>query len=57
MTNTAPDSPKKGKSLLPLWIMVTGIFLVLIGAWSTLIYIAAQNPVETIEVETPAEQP
>lgn len=40
-----------------MWLWVTGAFILLIGAWSTLIYVAGQNPIETIEVEPSSDQP
>jgi len=35
-----------------LWIGVVIMFLIVITAWTTLIKIAKENPVETIELDT-----
>ena len=37
-----------------LWLWVLAAFLLLIGAWTTLIIIAKRNQPQKIELETPA---
>lgn len=57
MSTPTPSKERSRWRLSPLWFWVTGAFVALIGAWSTLIYIAGQNPVETINVEPSAVEP
>jgi len=45
-------SEKKKRIAWSLWIPVTLAFLLLIGAWATLICLANQNPTERIETGT-----
>ncbi|MFP4068646.1 MAG: hypothetical protein ACLFVC_00565 [Opitutales bacterium] len=47
MTDPAP----RKKIAWSLWIPVILAFLLIIGAWFTLIKIAAQNPTQQIEVQ------
>ncbi len=37
----------------PLWLGVLLAFVLLIGAWTLLIYIAVENKPETVEIEQP----
>ena len=46
------DTPKKKKIAWSLWIPVILAFLLVISAWTVLIKIAKDNPVETIEVQS-----
>jgi hypothetical protein len=45
------DSKPKQGIAWSLWIPVILAFLLVIAAWTTLISIAKENPVETIEIE------
>ncbi|WPJ97666.1 hypothetical protein SH580_08080 [Coraliomargarita algicola] len=45
------STPKKKKFAWSLWIPVTLAFILVIIAWTILIKIAKENPVETIEIE------
>lgn len=46
------SDPKKKPIAWSLWIPVITAFLLVITAWTFLIKLAKENPVETIEVET-----
>jgi cytochrome c-type biogenesis protein CcmH/NrfF len=43
--------PKKQKFAWSLWIPVILAFVIVIAAWTFLIKLAKDNPVETIEIE------
>jgi cytochrome c-type biogenesis protein CcmH/NrfF len=45
--------PRKPRSALVLWLWVILAFLILIGAWTTLITIAKRNQPQKIELEQP----
>ena len=46
------DTPEKKKIAWSLWIPVILAFILVISAWTVLIKIARDNPVETIEVQS-----
>jgi len=48
-TDSSP--PRKGTRILWLWVILA--FVVLISAWTALIYIAVDNKPEIIEIEEP----
>lgn len=43
------------KGAWALWIGVVFMFLIIIGAWTTLITIASENPTQRIEIGASAE--
>ncbi len=45
------SAPKQKKFVWSLWIPVILAFILVIAAWTTLIKIAKDNPVEVIEVD------
>ncbi|HKK17245.1 MAG TPA: hypothetical protein VJ952_01080 [Opitutales bacterium] len=45
------EKPEKKKIAWSLWIPVILAFILVIVAWTTLINIAKENPVELIEIE------
>ncbi|MGZ0657602.1 hypothetical protein ACWPKS_18565 [Coraliomargarita sp. W4R72] len=45
------STPKKKKFAWSLWIPVTLAFVIVIIAWTCLIKLAKDNPVEQIEIE------
>jgi len=45
------SAPKKKKFACSLWIPVILAFVLVITAWTFLIKLAKENPVETIEIE------
>ncbi|MFP4540175.1 MAG: hypothetical protein ACLFR7_00975 [Opitutales bacterium] len=54
MSDDSSPSPRRKPRIHPLWFWVTGAFLFLIAAWSTLIWIATHHPTEAVEVEDPS---
>ncbi|MEM8550036.1 MAG: hypothetical protein AAGF10_04535 [Verrucomicrobiota bacterium] len=53
---TEQHSAKSRNPLRSLWFWVVLAFVILITAWSTLISVAVNNPVEKIEVEQGAAE-
>ena len=49
------STPDKKKFAWSLWIPVVLAFVLVITAWTFLIKLAKENPVETIELETTVE--
>ena len=50
------SEPKQRKGAWALWIGVVIMFLLVITAWTILINIAKDNPVENIEISTPSAE-